>query len=174
MNLTIDELLGHTDEERAKWENWFSDHGSDPLGFALPGPTHPNVGALLLHIFWAELFYALWMKGEMLTEARIATENSAIAADKADSLFAFGHRARKAMREFTSTATSEDWEKVHEVEARGFRIEGPARKLIAHILVHEIRHFGQLAVVVHQHGIAPPGDHDLLFSESFGKLITRV
>lgn len=30
MHLTIDELLDYTDEERAKWEDWFAAHGNDP------------------------------------------------------------------------------------------------------------------------------------------------
>lgn len=53
----------------------------------------------------------------------------------------------------------------------GLRVED---KLIAHILIHEIRHFAQKAVVVHQNGLAPRGDHDLLFSRSFGSLVEKV
>jgi hypothetical protein len=34
MHATIEELLGYTDEERAKWQKWFSTHGNDPLKFA--------------------------------------------------------------------------------------------------------------------------------------------
>jgi uncharacterized damage-inducible protein DinB len=40
--------------------------------------------------------------------------------------------------------------------------------LIAHSLVHEIRHWAQIAVTVRQHELAPPGEHDLVFSKSFG------
>lgn len=174
MHLTIDEMLAYTDEERAKWERWFSDHGSDALKIALPLDVHPTIGALILHCFWAELFYALWMRGEMLTEERVMRENEALEAGGADSIFAFGRSARKAMREFTTAATEGDWARTHEVEGRGLRIEGPARKLIAHILIHEIRHFAQIALAVRQNGLAPPGDHDLLFSESFGSLVKRV
>lgn len=170
MDVTIDELLGYTDEERARWQSWFSTHGNEPLAFPLPGEAHPNVGALILHCFWAELFYATWVQGEMLTEDRMKKESESLAANQADRVFAFGASARQAMRGFTTGATPEDWDRFHEVEGRGFHIRGPARKLIAHILIHEIRHFAQIAVVVHQHGLAPPGDHDLLFSKSFGSL----
>jgi uncharacterized damage-inducible protein DinB len=173
MDVTIDELLGYTDEERAKWGNWFSVHGNDPLKFAMPGDVHPDIGALILHCFWAELFYALWMQGEMLNEDRIKKENESLVKDQAASIFAFGSSSRIAMRGFTAGATQEDWDRVHEVEGRGVRIKGPARKLIAHILIHEIRHFAQMAIVVHQNGLAPPGDHDILFSESFGSLLER-
>ena len=174
MDLTIDELLAYTDEERAKWENWFTDHGNGPLELSVPLEAHPTIGALFLHSFWAEMFYAMWMRGEMLTEERVKQENEALVPLEAGKLFAFGRSARSAMREFTSGATAEDWERVHDVEGRGMRIEGPARKLIAHILIHEIRHFAQIALAVRQHGLAPPGDHDLLFSKSFGSLIKKV
>lgn len=174
MNLTIDELLAYTDEERSKWERWFASHGNDALKIALPMDVHPTVGALIIHCFWAELFYALWMRGEILTEERIKRENESLAPDDADKIFRFGTATRKAMREFSNNATESDWERNHDFEARGFRLEGSARKLVAHILIHEIRHFAQVAIAVRQSGQAPPGDHDLCFSESFGPLARRV
>jgi len=174
MHLTIDEMLAYTDEERAKWESWFSERGSDALKIAVPMDAHPTVGALLLHCFWAELFYALWMRGDMLTEERVTRENEALQDGGSDTIFAFGRKARGAMREFTNAATEEDWSRDHEVEGRGLRIAGPARKLITHILIHEIRHFAQIALAVRQNGLTPPGDHDLLFSESFGSLIKKL
>ena len=57
---------------------------------------------------------------------------------------------------------------------RGFRLEGPARKLNAHILVHEIRHWAQIAVTMRQHELAPPGEHDLVLSKSFGPLVKKI
>ena len=174
MHLTIDELLAYTDEERKKWEDWFAAHGNDPLKFATPMDVHPSIGALILHCFWAELFYAHWMRGDILTPERMKAMSESLAADQADKLFAFGHSARREMRASTSAFTEEDWEKTHEVEGRGYHLEGPARKLISHILVHEIRHAAQIAILVRQHDLAPPGEHDLLFSKSFGRLVRKV
>ena len=174
MHLTIRELLDYTDEERGKWEAWFAIHGDDALKFPLAMDVHPTVGALILHCFWAELFYAHWLRGDILTPDQMKTMSESLAADKTDQVFAFGHSARKAMREATSAFTEHDWEKTHDVEMRGFRLEGPARKLIGHILVHEIRHWAQIAVTVRQHELAPPGEHDLVFSKSFGSLLKKV
>lgn len=89
-------------------------------------------------------------------------------------LFSFGQFARKTMRRFTDEADQQEWERMFEVEARGFHLRGSARKLVSHILIHEIRHWAQVAITVRQHGLAPPGDHDLLFSKSFGSLAWRV
>ena len=175
MHLTINELLAYTDEERKKWKDWLALQGNGPLKIALAGDAFSSIGGLILHIFWAELFYALWMRGEVLSEnSPIVIENKSLPPDDVEKVFAFGRLARRAMREFTDAAREDDWERTHEVEARGIHIKGPARKLIAHILIHEIRHWAQVAIVVRQHDLPPPGDHDLLFSESFGKLVTRV
>jgi uncharacterized damage-inducible protein DinB len=76
--------------------------------------------------------------------------------------------------EAIGTFTEEDWNRIFDVEMRGVRLEGPGRKLIGHILVHEIRHWAQIAVVVRQHDLAPPGEHDLVFSKSFGPLVHKV
>ena len=174
MNLTIDELLAYTDEERGKWEDWFTTQGNEPLKFALPMDVHPTIGALILHCFWAETFYAHWMGGDMLTEDQMMRMNEVLSAEKADSVFGFGHSGRKAMRETTGAFVDEDWNRTFDVEMRGVRLEGPARKLIGHILVHEIRHWAQIAIVVRQHDLAPPGEHDLVFSKSFGPLVKKV
>jgi uncharacterized damage-inducible protein DinB len=175
MNLTMDELLDYTDEERAKWQAWFAAQGNEPLKVTFGNETLSNIGVLILHIFWAELWYAYWMLGEPFTlESEIVKQHKDIPNDQAEAIFQFGRLARAKMRSFADAAQPEDWERGYEVEMMGFHMQGSARKLVAHILIHEIRHWAQIAVVLRQHGIAPPGDHDLLFSESFGPLARRV
>ena len=41
-----------------------------------------------------------------------------------------------------------------------------ARKLLFHILMHEIRHWAQIALAIRLAGLEPPGDHDLFFSQA--------
>jgi uncharacterized damage-inducible protein DinB len=41
-----------------------------------------------------------------------------------------------------------------------------ARKLLFHILMHEIRHWAQIALAVRLAGLEPPGDHDLFYSRA--------
>jgi len=41
-----------------------------------------------------------------------------------------------------------------------------ARKLLFHILVHETRHWAQIALAVRSAGLEPPGDHDLFYSRA--------
>lgn len=175
MHLTIKELLDYTDEERAKWRGWFAERGGEPLKVALAGEKHTSVGALILHVFWAEMFYAFWMRGEVVTpDSEVVRANKDVSPERVEELFDFGGRARKEMRVYADAAGEVEWEKPYETQASGLRLGGTARKLVAHILVHEVRHWAQVALAVRQNGMAPPGDHDLCFSESFGPLITKL
>ena len=49
-------------------------------------------------------------------------------------------------------------------DIRGVRMPLTTRKLLFHVLLHEIRHWAQIAAAVRLAGFEPPGDHDLLFS----------
>ena len=40
------------------------------------------------------------------------------------------------------------------------------RKLLFHILLHETRHWAQIALAVRLAGLEPPGDHDLFYSKA--------
>ena len=43
------------------------------------------------------------------------------------------------------------------------------RKLAAHILLHEVRHFAQIAYAVRVAGHEPPGEHDYFFRRSIAR-----
>jgi uncharacterized damage-inducible protein DinB len=114
------------------------------------------------------------MQGDILTPDRMKAMAESVAPDQADQIFEFGRSGRKSMRDATGAFTADDWERVFDVELGGFRLQGSARKLVAHILVHEIRHWAQIAVTVRLHDLAPPGEHDLVFSKSYGPLLTKI
>ena len=157
MNLTIEELISYTDEERAKWEQWFALHGDEPLKFPLADAAHGSVGALILHIFGPELQYVQFMHDESLTDY------TNFSVDRANELFAFARRSRGLMRVWSREAKEADWVRVFEPQDN---VRVSARKIIVHVLLHEIRHWAQIALIMRQRGIAPPGDHDLLFSKA--------
>ena len=70
MYITIEELIHYTDEERAKWEKWFSTQGDGPLQIPLAGDKQTTVGILILHIFGPELRYVERLRGRPVTEYR--------------------------------------------------------------------------------------------------------
>jgi uncharacterized damage-inducible protein DinB len=165
MQLTVDELIHFTDEERAKWERWYSLHGNGPLKLRLAGGTHTTVGALMMHIFRPERRYVQRMRGELLTESKDFPTNTW------EEIFAFGRQTREGLRQFVDEANPEDWGRMHQFifqpnAHQQSHIRATTRKIIVHVLMHEIRHWAQIARVVREHGMAPPGDHDLLLSHA--------
>jgi len=51
-------------------------------------------------------------------------------------------------------------------ELVNFMEEEQARWAVANALIHEVRHWAQAATIVREHGMAPPGDHDLILSHA--------
>jgi uncharacterized damage-inducible protein DinB len=41
------------------------------------------------------------------------------------------------------------------------------RRLLTHILLHEVRHLAQVALAARTAGIEPPGQHDLIYFAEF-------
>lgn len=157
MQLTIPELLDYFDEERNRWKRWFDGHGDAPLAFPLPGREIPNVGAIMQHALGAPLWFVERLEGRPVTEWWKSPASSAA------ELFDLGERASNELRQFVASASAEDWNAILDHDGTG-KHWVTARKAVANSLVHAIRHWAQVALVVRQNGIAPPGEHDLIFS----------
>jgi len=167
MELTIHELLAYLDEERSKWERWFSMQGNAPLKIPTGGETHPTLGALIMHCFWTELWYAYMLSGQVLTrESDVIKENINVPNDRSDAVFDFGRKARNAMNSFVARASEAVWKQVHALPPPWQKFTGSARKLTFHVLMHEIRHWAQISMAVRQNNLTPPGEHDLMFSRA--------
>lgn len=160
MHLSVEELLHYTDEERERWEKWFRENGEDLLRMPVTGDYDTTVGAMILHMFGPELRYVQRLRGEPLTEYRGRP------CHHIDEVFGYGMETRKQMRSFVHHAKPEDWEQVHELDIAGQRRSASTRKIILHALLHEIRHWAQVARMMRERGFAPPGGHDLLMSSA--------
>ena len=158
MHLSVDELLHYTDDERARWEQWFRDNGEDLLRMPLIGDRETTMGALILHMFGPELRCVQRLRGEPLSEYR------GLPTGHIDEVFGYGLETRKKMRDFVRKAKPEDWERMHQFERGGEHFEASGRKIVLHALIHEVRHWAQVARVMRERGFAPPGRHDLLES----------
>jgi len=160
MQLSIQELLHYTDEESAKWEQWFRENGEELLRMRLTGDRENSVGALVLHIFGPELRYAQFILGEPLSEYRGRP------CEHIDEVFGFGLEARKKMRQLVEGLKPEDWTRVLDFKIAGRDYRASIRKIVLHALMHEVRHWAQIARIMRERGFAPPGDHDLLTSSA--------
>jgi uncharacterized damage-inducible protein DinB len=77
----------------------------------------------------------------------------------------FGDRVRANLRRYVTTVDEKRFSEPITFSLRG----GPMitvlrRKLATHILLHEVRHFAQIAYAVRVAGLEPPGEHDYFFA----------
>jgi uncharacterized damage-inducible protein DinB len=158
IGLTLDELLAWTEEERGKWEPWFAKQ-PDVLNIALKGDRFGTIGGLVGHIFEAE-----WRQAHRLSGAPVPDRKDPANAPVGQ-IFASGRTGRKFFREAIAGMRAEKWEEILNFETPMGSLTITKRKLALHLPLHEMRHWAQIARTVREHDIAPPGKHDLMFSE---------
>ena len=161
LELTIDELLVWTAEERAKWHEWLKAH-PDSLGAPVqPGGRFSTVGTLVDHIFLVEVRHTLRLQRH--SDLPTATD---VPAGDIDGLFAYAARGRGAVRDYLRGLTPDDAATPRDVVVQSGSFPMTPRKLIFHMALHEVRHWAQIALAVRMAGFTPPGDHDLFYSKA--------
>lgn len=157
VSLTLLELLDYSDHERRKWRGWVA---ADPTRLDLafqPGGRFPTLWSIVEHTFLVERRHLARLEGST------PPDSTAVAAGDWEGLFEYANLVRADLRQYV--------EGLDETEAREtFTVSIPSgtyttsrRKLVAHILLHETRHWAQLAHTARTAGVAPPGEHDLFF-----------
>lgn len=160
--ITLEEFLDYTSGERAKWERWF---GSQPAA-ALAAPVQrdgrfPTLWQLIDHIFLVERRHTQRLRNESPL-----IEKTGVSEPDGAGLFAFGRAARENLTTVLRSMTEAEAAAVREFNVQGKIYSLTSRKLAFHILMHEVRHWAQIATAVHNAGFPPPGEHDLFFSEA--------
>jgi len=158
--LNYDHLLEYTDWQRDSWEKWFTRQG----GSALAVSTGPHgdgrldtVGQVVRHIFSAETRYVERMKDQPLSDT------SVVPADDIAALFAFGRASRSALRSFIATLPSDQVDVPRDLTIVDRTLRLTPRKILVHVVVHEIRHWAQVATLLRLQGMNVEF-HDFLFS----------
>jgi uncharacterized damage-inducible protein DinB len=160
LHLSIDELLRYSSEERDKWRRWLAANPAALEGAVQPGGRFPTVGKLIDHIFLVERRHLQRLGGQPLSEATGLTGNNAAP------LFDYGASVRREMEQFLREFDGDEADVARTIEVRGQRLAMTPRKLLFHMLLHEIRHWAQVALAVRLAGFEPPGDHDLFYSNA--------
>ena len=160
LTLSFDELLRYTMEERGKWRRFFA---AQPLAMETtlqPGGRYPTIGKLVDHIFLVERRHLQRLRGEPLAERTGLTGNNA------PPLFDYGASVRRELEQYVGELDEDvaNTERTFHVRDQDWRMS--ARKLLFHVLMHEIRHWAQVALAIRLAGLEPPGDHDLFFSKA--------
>ena len=161
VTVAFEELLGYTEEERAKWRRFFTDRGA-----ALELPLQQTdrfstIGKMIDHIFLVERRHLQRLRGEPLDTSTGLTGNNA------SPLFDYGASVRRELEQFVQEVDEDVANQVRTFDVREQLWEMTPRKLLFHILLHETRHWAQIALALRLVGIDPPGDHDLFFSRAF-------
>jgi hypothetical protein len=160
MQLAIEEMLRYTDEERTLWERWFRENGEELLKMPILGDRENSIGALILNIFGPEMRMVQRARGDALSEYRHRP------CHHIQELFGFGMETRNCMRMFVEKAAPEDWERQLDMSLSGKLQKVSVRKVILHVLIHEIGHWAQVARLMLERGFVPPLRHDLLRSSA--------
>jgi uncharacterized damage-inducible protein DinB len=160
LTITLDELLAYTDEERAKWRVWLDAHPTAMAVNIQPDGRFATVGSLIDHIFLVEARHLARLK-------RTAVPGSSgIAQPEIASLFRYAAGVRLSLREYVRALAQEDANTPREFTVQSGTFRMTPRKLLAHIALHETRHWAQIALAVRQAGQEPPGNHDLFYSRA--------
>jgi uncharacterized damage-inducible protein DinB len=164
LNVNVEDLLAYSEWERESWRAWFRERGAGAFTTSF-GPNGDGrfgtVADVVRHIFSAEMRYVDRLSGRALTDpSSIPTE--------LEDLFEFGRRSRRALEEFIARHPNDRWDvpRDHPMLAnQTMRLTD--RKIVVHVVLHEIRHWAQIATVLRHHGLKTEL-HDLLLSPVLG------
>ena len=162
LTLTFDELLRYTIDEREKWRLWL---GAHPAAMELPlqpaGARHPTVGKLVDHIFLAQRRHL-----QRLREDPVLDESTGLTANNVQPMFDYGASVRRELEQYVETLDEDVGDQIRTFEVRDRQFQVTPRKFLFHLLLHEARHWAQIALALRLAGFDPPGDHDLFFSRA--------
>jgi uncharacterized damage-inducible protein DinB len=119
------------------------------------------------HMFSAEKRYVDRLSGRSLTDTAFVPN------DDIEALFQFSQQSRKDLMEFCETFPAQNWDVPQDYRMMNNVLTATPRKIVVHILLHEIRHWAQISTLFRINGLK--GDlHDFLFSPVMGGKFQRA
>ena len=160
-SLSLRELLEYSTAETLRWRDWLTSQPAEILDLPAGTGRTATVRLLIHHIVVVERRYADRLRGEAVTTYED------IPHDSITSLFGAFSDARARLDGWVASASEADFERQLEFAtlSAGTRVAS-ARKIVVHALLHGIRHWAQIAMVVRQHGQPTDWFHDILMSDA--------
>jgi uncharacterized damage-inducible protein DinB len=169
LQVNLTDFLDYTEWQRDRWQAVLRERGAGALT-ASAGPHGDGrfdaVGDLIRHIFSAERRYVERLEGRPLTDT------STLASDDLDALFTFGRESRRELRRLLETFPPEQLDVPREFLLMNSRVVATPRKILVHVVMHEIRHWAQIATLLRLRGTSG-GLQDFLFSPVLGGALAR-
>jgi len=166
----LNELLEYTDWQRQYWQNWFRTHDASALEISAgPGGDgrFDSVRDLIKHIFSAEKRYI-----ERLTSQPLTQPADMPSAD-IEALFAFGQQSRREFLGYLAGLSSETADTSIDMKLLDIVVTATPRKILIHVVTHEIRHWAQIATLLRLNGFKVDFQ-DFIFSPVLGGELKRV
>ena len=157
VSLALNELLDYSDYERGKWKAWVQ---TDPSRLNLSfqtGARFPTLWSLLEHIFLVERRHLARLEGGT------PPDSTGVAAGDWAGLFEYADLVRADLRQYVAGLTDTEAATMFSFTIPMGTFTTSRRKLASHILLHELRHWAQVAYAARVAGIEPPGEHDIVF-----------
>ena len=159
MHLDFETFARYTNDEREKWRAWFGAHPEALDAEVQPRGRFASVGSLIDHIFLVERRHL-----QRLTGARV-DDKTGLSGRHSTPLFDYGASVRRELQQFVAGLDEDAADRPFTVTVQsGGEFAITPRKLIFHCLLHETRHWAQIALALRRAGFEPPGNHDLFYS----------
>ncbi len=158
--ISFAELLRFEEQETEQWRRFLQKQGPAALDLPveLAGKT---VRELLLHIFAVEMKY-----GERLAGAPL-TNLDQLKPASLDELFAISATAHRHLRTVLQSASEPDLEATITFPTLSAGQQTASkRKVLAHALIHSLRHWAQLTTEMRKRGHKTDWHHDFLFTDA--------
>lgn len=160
VGITLQELLADNEASTEKWQSWFA---ANQAALNVPCDIYNSgtVRGVLKHIFAVELRHSQRLAGQEV----VAYES--IPVGSLDDLNAVHRRAIENLREFLAKGTDASLHETITLQTvSAGTLHASRRKLFAHIMLHSVRHWAQLATVLREQGFKTEWPKDFLFSDA--------
>ena len=157
VSVELRELLDNSDHERRKWHEWIA---ADARRLEIPfqaGGRFPTVGSLFDHTFLVERRHLSRLEGGT------PPDTTGVKAGDWGALFEYADLVRADFRKYLEDLDEAEAREPMTIAVQSGTATMTKRRLATHVLLHEIRHFAQIAYAVRCAGQEPPGRHDLFY-----------
>jgi len=159
--ISFSELLRFNEQETDRWHQFLSKQGPAALDIPVDLGQGKTVRDLLLHMFGVELKYAERLSGGALTKP------ADLPARTIDDVFSIATTAHEKMRNYLKTASDADLNgKITFPTLSAGEQTASRRKVLAHALIHSLRHWAQLTTEMRRRSHKADWHHDFLFTDA--------